>query len=593
MSEEKPWEAYGGGGATAPAEEKPWEAYAAPAAPSPRGPLARLITGEKEPVGYGEDIAKGTAGGFGRGVAGLVGLPGTVGGLVRSGLTYTGVPEGAIDYGSRMIRKTPLASLTGPDAGQVQGAIEGVTGKFYEPQTIPGQYASTGAEFLPGALIPGGPAGSLLRKIFGKAVNTVVPAVTSETAGQLTKDTPYEPWARGVGGIVGGFAGAKAITPIGPADDAYARAVAALEDAGVPLTAGRRTGSKKLQWTESAAVDMPLIGGQAARLQDRMASGLDRAATNRVYDRAELTARGVPEDVHLPDPRVAVHGPESLKDNYGRLTQAPFVTNPQFQNRMTRAQAEYERLVQPHNRSPNIEATQNDIIDRLVAGKGRMAGDEYQSIREQIGTAQRAPGINPQERIALTEYKRALDEAYLAGLSPKDAAALMENNRRYALMKQTQRAVDNAGEHLSPMALNNAVKAKRPAGQYAARGGDLDELANAASVVMKPLPNSGTAARLAAQSGGTGTIGAGVGAIVGGPIGAAIGAGIGAVGPLIAPGLATSRLGQAYLGNRALPQSARDIIAQTLMQQAISQPSGYARNQANREAYRKKSKEQR
>jgi hypothetical protein len=168
----------------------------------------------------------------------------------------------------------------------------------------------------------------------------------------------------------------------------------------------------------------------------------------------------------------------------------------------------------------------------------------------------------------------------------------MENNRRYALMKQTQPAVTSASEHLSPLALANAVKARRGA-QYSARSGDLDELAAAAKMVMAPLPQSGTAPRLAAQSGGGGAIGTGIGAIVGGPVGAAIGAGIGAGVPLIAPGLATSRLGQAYLGNRALPQRARDIIAQTLMQQAISQPSGYARNQANREAYRKKSKEQR
>jgi len=54
------------------------------------------------------------------------------------------------------------------------------------------------------------------------------------------------------------------------------------------------------------------------------------------------------------------------------------------------------------------------------------------------------------------------------------------------------------------------------------------------------------------------------------------------------PYLATSRLGQAYLGNRALPQSMRDVLAQTLAQQAISQPSGVARNRAEREAYRKK-----
>ena len=34
-------------------------------------------------VGYGEDIAKGAAGGLGRGVAGTLGIGGTVGNLVR------------------------------------------------------------------------------------------------------------------------------------------------------------------------------------------------------------------------------------------------------------------------------------------------------------------------------------------------------------------------------------------------------------------------------------------------------------------------------------------------------------------------------
>jgi hypothetical protein len=52
--------------------------------------------------------------------------------------------------------------------------------------------------------------------------------------------------------------------------------------------------------------------------------------------------------------------------------------------------------------------------------------------------------------------------------------------------------------------------------------------------------------------------------------------------------LATSRLGQAYLGNRAMPQNMRDILAQTMMQQAISQPSGVERNRAEREAYEKR-----
>ena len=532
------------------------------------------------PVGYGEDIAKGVAGGLGRGVTGLAGIQGTAGSLFRAGLSKAGVPEEYLTKGAAIARYVPgIRALTGPSGSDLQKSVEQYTGEFYQPKTVPGQYASTIAEFAPGMVIPGG-------SLAARGVNTLTGALGSETAGQFTKDTPYEPYARFVGGVAGGLAGAKAVTPIAPAEGAYARAVAELEREGVPLTAGRRTGSKALQWTESSAMDMPVVGGQAARLQDRMASGLDRAVTNRIYDRGELTARGVPENVNLPDPRVAVHGPESLSDNYTRLTQQPFVTNPRFQNRMTRAQDEYERLVQPHNQTANVANTQDDIINRLVAGRGRMPGDEYQSIRSQIGTHQRAPGINPQEQRALTEYKRAMDQAYMAGLPPAERAALAENNLRYALMKQTQPAVTSAGEHLSPLALANAVRARRGA-QYSARSGELDELASAAKTVMAPLPQSGTAPRLAAQSGGGGTIGAGIGAIIGGPVGAAVGAGVGAGVPLIAPGLATSRLGQAYLGNRALPQNARDLLAQTLLQQGVSQPSGVDRNEKEREKLRR------
>ena len=180
----------------------------------------------------------------------------------------------------------------------------------------------------------------------------------------------------------------------------------------------------------------------------------------------------------------------------------------------------------------------------------------------------------------------------MSGLNPRDAAALALNNRRWALQKQVEPAVASAGENLSPAKLAQVARSRRNA-QYAARSGDLDELAAAAGTVMKPLPNSGTAARTGAQNafmgGGGGLIGTTIGATIGGPVGAAVGAGIGAAAPFVPSYLATSRLGQAYLGNRALPQSARDIIAQTLAQQAISQPEGIERNRKARDAYRRNS----
>jgi hypothetical protein len=77
-----------------------------------------------------------------------------------------------------------------------------ITGPTYQPQTTPGEYARTIAEFLPGAVIPmgGGVVGNVLK--YG-----VAPAIASETAGQITKGSAAEPYARaGTALATGGIA---------------------------------------------------------------------------------------------------------------------------------------------------------------------------------------------------------------------------------------------------------------------------------------------------------------------------------------------------------------------------------------------------
>ena len=74
---------------------------------------------------------------------------------------------------------------------QVQGAVESYTGPFYQPKTIYGDYAQTAGEFVPGALLM--PEGSLATNALRYGL---FPALSSETAGQLTKGTAAEPWAR-------------------------------------------------------------------------------------------------------------------------------------------------------------------------------------------------------------------------------------------------------------------------------------------------------------------------------------------------------------------------------------------------------------
>jgi hypothetical protein len=486
-------------------------------------------------------------------------------------MTKLGVPEEYTDKIASAIRAqrfmNPFAALvTGPSGADIQKGVEGVTGKFYDPHTRLGKYASTIAEYAPGAVLGGGGTAA-------RVLNVVAPAIAAETAGQATEGTPVEPYARLAGGVLGGLGAAKAITPIAPATPARQAAVGVLEREGIPLTAGQRTGSKPLQWAESTAADMPGSGGRAASMSAAQKAAYDRAVTERPFSRAELTARGVPEDVNLPDPRVVNAGKQSLADEYKRLTQNELVSNPQLHTRLGRAESEYSRLVQPHELSKSVEQTRSDIVNRLVANQGRMAGDEYQSIRSQIGKAA-DEATNPQQKIALKEMQGALDEAMQAGLPPAEAKAWIENNRRYALMKQLEPAVAGAGENLSPARVAQTTRAGRNA-QYAGGQGDLDELARAGSIVLKDLPQSGTGPRTGWQTLFNMPILVGGGAAAGstmGPMGAAVGTAA-ALAPFAASRALLSRPVQAYLGNQALPQNARDIITQTLAEQAIAYPS--------------------
>jgi len=564
-------------------DERPWEDYPDPFAPAAPPPASATPT-----VGYGEDIGKGLVGGFGRGVAGLAGLPGAAGNLIRAGLSKAGVSDEHLDEGAKFARGLPVAQLfAGPDPAQYQKSIEDYTGKFYEPQTVPGQYASTIGEFAPSSILGGG-------GVAARVLNTVAPAIASETAGQWTKGTAAEPWARGIAGIVAAPVAGKLVTPAAPASAAHDAAVAVLDREGIPLTAGQRTGSKPIQWMESSAADMPGSAGRAQELSSAQANAFDRAVTERLYDPAELSARGVPEGVNLPDPRVVVAGKQSLQDEYTRLSQNnELVSDPRLHSDLMAAQTGYERNVLPSLRNRDVEAIRNDIVDNLVQGQGRMPGDVYQTTRSRLGTLGNT-ATNPYEGQALLEMRGALDNTMRRGLPPDEAAAWALNNRRYANMKQTEGAVARAGENLSPQAVAQTARAGR-AGQYAARAGDLDELASAASTIMKPLQNSGTAARLGWQQlfNLPALMSAGGGGVAGGLLGGPLGALAGAVAPFAASRAALSRPAQAYLGNRLIPQNARDAVTQALVEQATSQPDVILRNEDERAAYEQQRKDDR
>jgi hypothetical protein len=91
--------------------------------------------------------------------------------------------------------------LNAPTSQEIDESIapslpESVRGwTHHEPQTTQGEYARTIGEFAPAVAAPG--------RATERVARTVVPAVVSETAGQVTEDTALEPWAR-LAGALGG-----------------------------------------------------------------------------------------------------------------------------------------------------------------------------------------------------------------------------------------------------------------------------------------------------------------------------------------------------------------------------------------------------
>lgn len=151
------------------------------------------------------DVGKSLAAGVGKGVAGIVGLPGLAAEYGARGIDRASRAVGNL-VGADVPKREDRDVTYGPDAAQKVieegvGPIPG-TGKFHEPETTAGHYAETAGEFIPSALVgPGNIAGRLLTQ-------AVLPGLASEAAGQISKGTDFEVPARVAAGVITGGAGA-------------------------------------------------------------------------------------------------------------------------------------------------------------------------------------------------------------------------------------------------------------------------------------------------------------------------------------------------------------------------------------------------
>jgi hypothetical protein len=413
-----------------------------------------------------------------QGAIGIGTLPGNIEQLGRMGIN-----KGAelLGYEAPVSQNTFL-----PNYGDVKGEIEKHTGEFYKPQTTAGEYARTIGEFAP--MAASGGAGAV-----GRVANVVAPALMSETAGQLTEGTSMEPYARVAGAFAGGTI-PRAITPL-PADAARTGHLATLEKEGVTsLTAGQKTGSPALRWTEAVTKDTPGGGGKAAAMEVQAAEQFTRAALKRA---------GV--DSNRATPQVIDQAFNDLGRKFDHLAGSTVLNaDPVLTRALLNARSEYNQLVPETMRAPVVSNTVDDVLSMAQQHGHRIPGEVYQSVRSRLERMRSASARDPELANTLRTMREALDDAMEKSMPGPRQGQWKEVRSQYKNLLTIEKALSGAGDDavnglVSPAALRTAAKIQGKRA-YSRGKDDLGELARAGKAVMKPLPQSGTAPRAAAAS---------------------------------------------------------------------------------------------
>lgn len=523
-----------------------------------------------------KDVAASGASGVARGAADLVGLPGTLSDLGKSGMDwllrsgYEAVTGNEPEQGSFFagmsglpedLRAQTRSPVSGPQARSGLSAVTGGASE-YKPETTAGEFASTVGEFVPGAVAFGGASPSNIARF------AVAPGLASEAAGQATEGSPYEPYARIAAALAAPVAVSavqRLVTPIGVSAE---RAAAAdiLRSEGVRPTAGQVTGNKGLRYRESE-----LGGARAADMIEQQGEQFTRAALSRAGINAE---RATPE--------VMRDGLRSLGDRFDDLaTRTTVHFDNQLQNDLLADVVTYQQNATAV--APVVENTANRIAEIAAQNGGVIPGRNYQTLRSDIGRAS-ARASDPSVKFALRDLQESLDDAVSRAMPSDVLPAWQEVRQQYRNFLTLERAATGAGEDaalglISPARLRQATVTTQGRRNYVTGQGDFDELARSGQALLTPLPQSGTAPRLDARTigGGLGALGAGTGALAAGPLGGVAGALAGMLAPAAAGRALMSGPVQAYLANQLLsPSRLSDprlagVVEALISQQAAAQ----------------------
>lgn len=374
----------------------------------------------KPPVNTAKDVGLSAAYAIPKAVAGILGSPGDILGLINRGAEwgmskkYGGKPE---DY-----RQPGLQDYVGSE--QFRKPMESVTGKFYEPQTRAGKATDT-------AIQTASMFGRNLAKNPAQSAKLIAAITTgTEGAGALTNDNP---WARLVGGVLGG--GLPAAT-----NAVKSRAGTVVKDALGDVTDAKIADAIARQ-QRARAQGVPLMGTESLDTGHQLASAVYASPKgNAVIDpfvrqRSAQTSAAVNRDIINPTGSV-----ESAQEAAARAQRAATSVIDKAEGARTRATTPFYNAAKTESVPwKNIEDAKASITSHL---------DEYP---KSVSPQQRAEIEQYLAKLGAPESKTAsfLDDIYRQARNSAEAPAIgatAEQKNVAAAMGPVARALKQASD---------------------------------------------------------------------------------------------------------------------------------------------------
>lgn len=421
------------------------------------------------------DVARSVPAGLRVGLESIAGLGGDLYNLQVAGAKKLADVTGMPPFVRAGIERETRGKNVLPSSQDISEQVTSpVVGENYQPKTRGGRVAHTLGTFL------ANPGRSLARNVIGPTIGTEAGAEIGEALGSET-----------TGRIVGGLAGATApgVTVRGIAGPRLsperARLVETMEAEGVPLTGGQATGRKLLQYTETGPFE-----GTAASIADRQGG---------VFTRAALRRAGVHSDVASPE--VMTNARDALGAEYesliARNNGVPL--DPTLEHELLDNVLSYQRL-KGQAAAPAVNEYLGRISEAAQTNGGVVPADVFKTIRSDISRDLRST-TDPELIQSLRRMQDSLFEGIARNGQPEIVEQARDLNNRYRNFKIIEKAMSGAGEataegNVTPRKLRAAVE-QGDRGALTFGRGDYGDLARAGEATMTPLPQSGTAGRLA------------------------------------------------------------------------------------------------